>query len=56
MPVHPTMPPSRYRLFVGVDIAAATATAVWLTPGAAPSRPFTLAQTPQGFATLQAGS
>lgn len=43
-----------YRLFVGVDIAAATLTAVWTTPGASPSRPLILDQTPGGFATLQA--
>jgi len=43
-----------YRLFVGVDIAAATLTAVWTTPVASPSRPLILDQTPGGFATLQA--
>jgi transposase len=56
MPVHPTPPPSPYRLFVGVDIAAASFTTVWVEAGAgaAPSRPFTLEQSPQGFATLHA--
>ena len=54
MPVQPTPPPSRYRLFVGVDIAAATFTAVWREAGVAPSRPLTLEQTPQGFAALDA--
>jgi len=43
-----------YRLVVGVDIAAATLTAVWTAPGTAPSRPLTVDQTPGGFATLQA--
>lgn len=54
MPVAGALPPSAYRLFVGVDIAAATFTAVWMAPSASPSRPLTLDQTPQGFATLQA--
>lgn len=54
MPVQPTPSSSRYHLFVGVDIAAATFTAVWRAGGAAPSRPLTLEQTPQGFATLHA--
>jgi transposase len=43
----PTAP--GYRLFVGVDIAAATLTAVWTAPAASPSRPLTLDQTPGGF-------
>lgn len=42
-----------YRLFTGVDIAAATATAAWLTPGTAPKKPVTFDQTPAGCATLQ---
>jgi len=46
--------PSIYRLFAGVDSAAATFTAVWMAPGASPGRPLTLDQTPQGFAALQA--
>ena len=41
----------RYRLFVGVDIAAVTAAVSWMTPGTAPA--FTIEQTPQGFAHLQ---
>jgi len=49
-----TPPPTRYHLFVGVDIAAHTCTTVWMTPGATPCRPVTLDQTPQGFAALQA--
>jgi transposase len=47
-------PLPHYHLFVGVDIAATTCTATWLVPGSSPSRPFTLDQTPQGFASLQA--
>jgi uncharacterized protein YlxW (UPF0749 family) len=31
-----------YRLFVGADIAAATATVAWVTPGAPVSRPLTI--------------
>ena len=46
--------PSTYRLFVGIDIAAATFTTVWMAPGASASRPLTLDQTPQGCATVQA--
>jgi transposase len=38
---------------VGVDIAAVTFTASWLTPEGKPSAPVTLAQTPSGFAALQ---
>ncbi len=42
-----------YQLFVGVDIAAATATVAWQAPGTAVSRPLTIEQTPAGFAALQ---
>src|SRR5207249_71387 len=42
-----------YRLFVGVDIAATSATVAWLIAGAAPSQPITIEQTPRGFAALQ---
>ncbi len=49
-----TPSPTRYHLFVGVDIAAQTFTTVWMTPGATPYRPVTLDQTPQGCAALQA--
>lgn len=45
--------PAGHALFVGVDIAATSATVATLTPGTKVSRPFTIAQTPQGFATLQ---
>ncbi len=49
----PTVPVSPYHLFVGVDIAAATATVAWLVPGGAPARPITIEQTPAGFAALE---
>jgi len=49
-----TPSPTRYHLFVGVDIAAHTFTTVWMAPAATPCRPVTLDQTPQGFAALQA--
>ncbi len=42
-----------YRLFVGVDIAAASATASWLRPGSCPTRAITIEQTAAGFASLQ---
>lgn len=42
-----------YQLFVGVDIAATTATVVWQAPGAPPTRPITIEQSPQGFAALE---
>ncbi len=54
MSVDAASSPSIYRLFAGVDIAAATFTTVWMAPGASPSRPLTLDQTPQGVATVQA--
>jgi len=41
-----------YRLFVGVDIAAATATVAWRLPGAPITRPITIEQTPSGIAQL----
>ena len=46
-------PRSAYKLFVGIDIAAATATVAWLTLGGTVSRPVTIEQTPAGFAHLQ---
>jgi transposase len=46
-------PTPTYHLFVGIDIAAATFTATWLTPGSSPRRPATFAQAPDGFAALQ---
>lgn len=45
--------PSTYRLFVGIDIAMATATASWISPGEAASRAITFEQTAPGFALLQ---
>jgi transposase len=48
------LPSPSYRLFVGVDIAAATATVAWLLPGAPITHPITIEQTPSGIATLQA--
>ena len=48
------LPSPVYRLFVGVDIAAATATVAWRLPGAPITRPITLEQTPSGFAQLHA--
>ena len=47
----PTRP--QYQLFVGVDIAAVTATVAWMPPGGTPSRPITIDQTQRGFASLQ---
>jgi transposase len=41
-----------YQLFVGVDIAAATATAAWQTPKQKPSKPITFEQIPEGFSSL----
>jgi transposase len=41
-----------YALFVGVDIAAATATVATQRPGAQASRSFTIDQTPEGYTTL----
>jgi transposase len=42
-----------YDLFVGVDIAAATASVVWKAPNQKVSRALTIDQTPQGFHSLQ---
>ena len=47
----PSSPPS-YRVVVGVDIAAATATIVTMTGGTF-SRPMTIKNTPQGYASRQ---
>jgi len=44
---------SSYTLFVGVDIAAASATVAWVLPPAKVSRAVTIAQTPKGFDQLQ---
>lgn len=45
--------PSVYRLFVGIDIAAASATVVAIVDGGETTPPMTIAQTPSGFAQLQ---
>lgn len=42
-----------YNLFVGVDIAKASASVAWMTSGRKPSRAMTIEQTPQGFRSLQ---
>lgn len=41
-------------LFVGVDIAAKTATATWTTDGPTAPRPVTIEQTPHGYGLLHA--
>jgi transposase len=41
-----------YRLFVGIDIAAATATVSWQVPGRSPSTAITIDQTPEGYRVL----
>jgi transposase len=48
----PPLPSPVYRLFVGVDIAAATATVAWQLPGTPITRPITIDQTPSGIAQL----
>ena len=48
------VPPPVYRLFVGTDIAAASATSAWMQPGASISRPLTTEQTPAGQTQLLA--
>ena len=45
--------PDTYRLFVGVDVAAATVTAAWQPPRGGPGTPHTFDQTPTGHAALQ---
>lgn len=47
------VPAPVYHLFVGIDIAAASATCAWMQPGASISRPLTIEQTPAGMAQLQ---
>jgi transposase len=42
-----------YQLFVGVDIAAATATITWEGPHQSAVRPFTINQTPDGYRLFQ---
>jgi transposase len=48
-----TSPVTSYDLFVGVDIAATTASVAWVASDHKVSRAFTIAQTPQGFSSLQ---
>lgn len=45
-------PDSAYQLYVGVDIAAATATVAWQAPAQKPGKPITIEQTPEGFSSL----
>jgi transposase len=45
--------PPRYQRFVGVDIAATTATVAWRGPDDSAGRTITIEQSPQGFAALQ---
>lgn len=47
----PTAAPTT--LFVGVDIAAESFTAVWQRPDSSPTRPLTFEQSPTGFEALQ---
>ena len=42
-----------YSLFVGVDIAATTATVSWMRPGEKACRPVMIEQTPDGYASLE---
>ncbi len=42
-----------YQLFVGIDVAAETFTASWLSPGGRATAPFTGDQTPAGCTALQ---
>ncbi len=41
-----------HTLYVGVDVAAATVTAAWITLDTPMSAPLTVAQTTHGYATL----
>jgi len=43
---------TQYQLFVGVDIAATTATVAWQSLKQKPSKPITIEQTPEGFSSL----
>jgi transposase len=42
-----------YNMFVGVDIAATTATVSWMRPGEKAGRPVTIEQTPEGYTGLE---
>lgn len=50
--MHAVSPPTSYQLFVGVDIAAATAAVAWQAPHQKPGKPITIEQTPEGFCLL----
>lgn len=41
-----------FQLYVGVDIAAATAAVAWQAPAHSPGKPITIEQPPEGFASL----
>ena len=43
----------RYRLFVGIDVAATSCAVSWMRPASQPARAVTIKQTPAGFAALQ---
>jgi len=43
----------RYRLFVGIDIAATSCAVAWMRAGVQPTRAITIKQTPAGFAELE---
>jgi transposase len=45
-------PGTSSQLFVGIDIAAATATVSWQAPAQKPGKPITIEQTPEGFSSL----
>jgi len=50
--MHAVSSTTAYQLFVGVDIAAATAAVAWQAPHQKPGKPITIEQTPEGFALL----
>lgn len=50
--MHHVSPDISYHLFVGVDIAAATAVVAWQAPDQKPGKPITIEQTPEGFSLL----
>ncbi len=49
--IPPPVPSSA--LFVGIDLAAATASVAWMTSKQTASRALTIEQTPQGFSLLR---
>lgn len=50
--MRPVSPATSYHLFVGVDIAAATATVAWQAPHQKLGKPMTIEQTPEGFSLV----